>query len=137
LKASVRHQRLQEKLFDSSEQEKVLVIIDVEQFAECNAGEAFERTLEVAASLVVAYGQRGCSTGFLTNGKLQGAPPFLPITKNRYQVSHIMDALARLQMQPAETTATYLAARYSSPMEQVACTLPFRKMTQRAWRWQI
>ena len=39
-KASARYQRLQEKVFDSSEQEKVLFLIDVGEFAKvpCRRG---------------------------------------------------------------------------------------------------
>ena len=52
-KASARHNRLQEKIFEPSEQEKVLLVVEVDQFAQNSAGASFERTLEVGASLAV------------------------------------------------------------------------------------
>ena len=36
-KASARHHRLQEKVFESTEQEKILLVVDVDQFVKAEA----------------------------------------------------------------------------------------------------
>jgi uncharacterized protein (DUF58 family) len=103
-KASARHNRLQEKVFEPTQQEKVLLVVDVDRFAEHRAEEAFERALEVVASLAVRLDRQGCSVGFLTNGDMaQGASPIVSITKNPQQLHNILEALARLAMTPKET----------------------------------
>jgi uncharacterized protein (DUF58 family) len=45
-KASARHLRLQEKIFEPSEQEKVLLTLDVGSFGESNQKECFEHSLK-------------------------------------------------------------------------------------------
>jgi len=98
-KASARHHRLQEKLFEPTAQEKVLLIVDVDQFAKRNAEEAFERTLEIVASLAVRLDQRNCPVGLLTNGVTTGEDRTLvPVARNPQKLSAILEMLARLQM---------------------------------------
>jgi uncharacterized protein (DUF58 family) len=97
-KASARHNRLQEKVFEPSEQEKVLLVVEVDQFAGNNAGESFERTLEVVASFAVQLDQKGYAVGFATNGVVEGGPTILPIGRNPQQVASILEVLARLKM---------------------------------------
>ena len=97
-KASARHNRLQEKAFEPSEQEKALLVVDVGQFAENSAAEGFEHTLEAVASLAVQFDQRGYAVGFVTNGVVEGGPTILPIARNPQQLSSILEVLARLQM---------------------------------------
>lgn len=102
-KASARHHRLQEKIFESTEQEKILFIIDVDQFTDAHA-EAFERCLEVAASLAVKFDRRGCAVGLITNGAMAGgAATFVPVARSSRQVPAILEALARLEMRPRGT----------------------------------
>jgi uncharacterized protein (DUF58 family) len=97
-KASARHNSLQEKVFEPSEQLKALFVIDVDQFGEKNAAEEFEHTLEAVASLAVQFDQRGYAMGFVTNGVVQGGPTILPIARNPQQLPTILEVLARLQM---------------------------------------
>ena len=100
-KASARHNRLQEKIFEPSEQEKVLLVVEVDQFAQNSAGASFERTLEVVASLAVRLDQRGYAVGLVTNGVfVGGGPTILPIAKGPQQLPGILEALARLHMEP-------------------------------------
>jgi hypothetical protein len=92
---------LQEKLFEPSAQEKVLIVVDVDQFAKRNAEEAFERTLEIAASLAVRLDQRNCAVGLLTNGAIIGEDRAIaPVARNPRKLSSILELLARLQMKP-------------------------------------
>ena len=99
-KASARHNRLQEKIFEPSEQEKVLMAVEVSLFSENNAEEGFEHTLEVVASLAVRLDQQGFAVGLVTNGAVDGgSPTIVPIARNPGQLPAILEALARLHME--------------------------------------
>lgn len=99
-KASVRHHRLQEKVFEPTEQEKVLLVVDVDQFATRKAEAEFEQVLEIVASLAVRMDKRGYALGLVTNGALVGGgPAIVPIARNRQQLPAILEVLARLQME--------------------------------------
>jgi len=99
-KASARHNRLQEKIFEPSEQEKVLLAVEVSHFSDNSAEEGFEHTLEVVASLAVRLDQRGFSVGLVTNGVVdEGGPTIVPIARNPGQLPAILEALAKLHMQ--------------------------------------
>jgi uncharacterized protein (DUF58 family) len=99
-KASARHHRMQEKVFEPTEQEKVLLVVDVDQFASHQAEEEFESTLEIVASLAVRMDKRGYALGLVTNGAIVGGgPAIVPIARNRQQLPAILEILARLQME--------------------------------------
>lgn len=101
-KASARHQRLQEKIFDSSVQEKILFLIDVEGFAKAQAEGPFERGLEIIASLAMQFDRRGCAIGLLTNGVVRGSSPSVTISRNSHQLSNVLEILARIQLEYRE-----------------------------------
>jgi uncharacterized protein (DUF58 family) len=101
-KASARHQRLQKKVFDSSVQEKILFLIDVEGFAKANAEESFEWGLEVIASLAMQFDRRGCAIGLLTNGVVKGSSSSVAISRSSQQVSTVLETLARLRLECRE-----------------------------------
>jgi uncharacterized protein (DUF58 family) len=109
-KASARHCRLQEKIFESTEQEKVILIVDVEQFANNSAEEAFEQTLEVAASMAVHLKRHGSAVGFAANGVMTGkdASPVVPISRSSAQVTSVLEAMARLKMETREPLIDFL-----------------------------
>lgn len=98
-KASARHNRLQEKVFEPSAQEKILLMLDVASFKEHNARDDFERTLEAVASMAVQCDKKGYASGFLTNGVIKGASGFLPVSRGQKKLSAILENLARLQME--------------------------------------
>jgi len=99
-KASARHHRLQEKIFDPTEQEKVLLVVDVDPFARNKADEEFEHTLEIVASLAMRLDKKGYAIGLVTNGvTVGGGPTSVPITRNVKQLPAILEVLARLQME--------------------------------------
>lgn len=101
-KASARHNQLQEKVFESTVQEKVLLVADVEAFAQHAAAEDFERTLEVIASLAVRFEKRGHAVGFVTNGVAKGKnAAIVPVSRNDMQLAGILEILACLEMKPA------------------------------------
>ena len=98
-KASARHNRLQQKIFEPTEQEKTLLILDVEQFVGKHAEAEFEHTLEIVASLAVRLDQQGYAVGLVTNGAIvEGGPTILPVSRNPQQLAAILEVLARLQM---------------------------------------
>jgi uncharacterized protein (DUF58 family) len=101
-KASARHHRLQEKIFDPSEQEKVLLALDVQSYGQSEAWPELERALEVVASLAVEFDRRASAFGFACNARMVGgAGPILSVAGHRHQVSALLDLLARIQ--PAAT----------------------------------
>jgi uncharacterized protein (DUF58 family) len=100
-KASARHHRLQEKVFEPTVQEKVLLVVDVSSFADGEAEQEFERVLQVAASMAVRLDQQGHSVGLVANGVTNGGvPPVIPVTRNDQQLPAILEVLARLEMKP-------------------------------------
>jgi uncharacterized protein (DUF58 family) len=99
-KASARHNRIQEKLCEPTEQEKILIVLDVSRFAEVRALEEFERIIEVAASYAVWLDQQGHAVGFATNATLAGGgSSVIPITRSPMQLSLILETLARVTME--------------------------------------
>jgi uncharacterized protein (DUF58 family) len=101
-KASARHHRLQEKLFEPTAEEKVLLIVDVASFAKSCAEEAFERTLEIVASVALKLDRRNCAVGLLTNGLITGEDrATAPLSRSPGKMSSILECLARLQMKAA------------------------------------
>lgn len=107
-KASARHNRLQEKVFEPSEQEKVLLVVEVSQFERDNASESFERTLEVVGSLAAQYHQKGYALGLVTNGVVEGGPPIMPMGRSPQQLPSILAILARLKMRASGKLADTL-----------------------------
>jgi len=101
-KATARHHKLQEKIFEPSAQEKVLLVVDVVSFARQGAEEAFERMLEAAASVAVRFSERGCAVGLVTNGRMTGEGPFIvSVARNPSQLTILLEVLARVRMKPA------------------------------------
>ncbi|CAB1078469.1 hypothetical protein D1AOALGA4SA_6208 [Olavius algarvensis Delta 1 endosymbiont] len=98
-KASARLNSLQEKLCEPAAQEKVLLIVAVDDFQENQARAEFEKLLEVAASAAVNFDRAGFAVGLVTNGKLNGGgSPVLQIGRGERQIPKILETLARLQM---------------------------------------
>jgi hypothetical protein len=99
-KASARYSRLQEKLFEPSGQEKILLLLDVAPFARQKASEEFEQTIEIAASLAVSSERKGYAVGLLSNGNLVGGKPAMcSIGRGPSPLPILLETLARLQME--------------------------------------
>jgi uncharacterized protein (DUF58 family) len=100
-KATARHHRLQEKLFEPTEQEKILLAVDVEGFAQHGARPEFERMLEAAASVAVRLDREGSAVGLIANGVVEGGgDSMVPIGRHPRQLPSILELLARLSMTP-------------------------------------
>lgn len=98
-KASARHDRLQEKVFESTVQEKILLVIDVEPFESHEMEDAFEGVLEIVASLAVRLDKQGHAVGLVTNGGVNGkSSTIIPAARHEQQVSTLLEVLARLEM---------------------------------------
>jgi uncharacterized protein (DUF58 family) len=98
-KASARHLRLQEKLFEPSEQGRIMMVLDAGTFEKDQAVDPFEYTLEVIASLILQWTEISLAVGFMTNGTTQeGDFAGVPTGRSPKQLSTILEVLARLQM---------------------------------------
>jgi len=105
-KASARHLRLQEKIFEPSEQAKVLLTLDVGSFEKSNQEECFEQTLEVVASMAVKLDDLGYAVGLTTNGTLKGGnSTVVPLARGPRQIPAILETLARMQTMPNKAMA--------------------------------
>ncbi|WP_419660470.1 conserved uncharacterized protein, DUF58 [Desulfosarcina variabilis str. Montpellier] len=98
-KASARHMRLQEKVFEPSAQTKVLLLLDVASFADQHAHEAFEHSIEVLASLAVQCERNGYAFGFSTNGHVGKSAVRLSVSHGNRKLSAVLTVLARLRME--------------------------------------
>jgi uncharacterized protein (DUF58 family) len=115
-KASARHNRIQEKLCEPTEQEKILILLDASPFAEVRTEEAFESLIEAAASYAVWLDQRGQAVGFATNAALAGGgSAIIPISHNPMQLALILEALARVTMDSEERLTDILSRGTHQP----------------------
>ena len=132
-KASARHNRLQEKVFDPSEQTKALLVIDVEGFSINGAEDAFEQAIEIAASMALALDRKGYAIGFATNGVLTGGgASILPIARNPQQLPAVLEAMARMGIEPQRDLNSTLRQELSLPWG-VSCVLFTYEMDDRAF----
>lgn len=106
-KASARRNRLQEKIFEPSEQAKILIVVDVDGYAENYAHDDFEQTLEVAASLAIECDRQTFAIGLATNGMVQGSRlSVFPPVHGPLQLARILETLAGLTMDVRENIST-------------------------------
>jgi len=99
-KASARRHVLQEKVFEPTEQEKVLFIVGVEGFARSGASYEFERSLEAVASLAVSFDKQGIAMGFATDAVLTGkTAPARSVKRDPGHLQAILETLARSSME--------------------------------------
>lgn len=115
-KTSARHNRLQEKLCEPAEQEKILFILDVDRFEAENGEERFEKTLEVIASLVLQLDRRGIAVGFITNGHITGGKPkIVPLSRSPRQIASVLETLARVSLEATRPVTEIVSRGYRIP----------------------
>ncbi|MGD9300048.1 MAG: DUF58 domain-containing protein [Desulfobacterales bacterium] len=120
-KASARHLRLQEKIFEPSEQEKVLLTLEVGSFERDSQRNGFERTLEVVASLAVRLDNLGYAVGLVANGTLKGDNSAeIPPSRGPRQVPAILEALARIQATP-DKALTKVIQKFLGSQRGISC----------------
>jgi len=128
-KATARHQRLQEKVFDSSVQEKILFLVDSAGFVEFNAEESFELGLEVIASLAMQFDRRGCAIGLLTNAVVSGSSSSVAISRSPQQLSAVLEALARIRLEYKEGLVNIIKTSGVVPWGTTCVCLTFSEVT--------
>ena len=120
-KASARHARLQEKVFEPSQQGKIMMVLEVDGFSNNSLEHDFERTLEVIASLCLQLETSGLAVGFATNGSAIGGDfSLIPTGQGPQQVPDILEALARVQIHPEKTLAQTLQ-KAVLPIRGISC----------------
>jgi len=99
-KASARHGRLQEKVFQPSTQRKIILCVDAASYTAKQAEDDFERTLEVVGSLALRLVRQGQSVGLATDAPTEdGGPTILAPAMGPVQASSILEALAGLKFE--------------------------------------
>ena len=132
-KASARTNRLVEKLFESSEQERVLLVLQAAHFAEDETGQAFERALEVAASLAVALEQRGVPVGLATSCALTGpGVPVVHASRAPGHLQNLLELLARAQPVVAHDLGVLLRQRAGGAATTTVVCLCYRLAAEHA-----
>jgi len=120
-KASARHLRLQEKIFEPSEQARILLTLDVASFEKSNHPECFEHTLEVLASLAVRFDRMGYAVGFAANGILKGGrSAVVPLIRGHRQIPAILETLARIQAKPDGSIAQVIT-QFPGSQRSISC----------------
>jgi uncharacterized protein (DUF58 family) len=115
-KASAHHNRMVEKLCESTEQEKVLLLLRADGFA----ADAFESCLEVAASLAATLDRQGLSVGLTSNARLQnGEHAQLKTSSHPGQLANLLELLARVEAVPARGLLSALQASRLPPLVSV------------------
>ena len=116
-KASARHNKLQEKLFEATEQEKLLFILEVDGFIENNDEQALERTIEILASLAIEFDTRHYAVGFLTNCFMKAAGPvFLPANRAVNHIPTLLEMLAKIDLKKTCPIADLLQYKTYFPL---------------------
>lgn len=96
-KATARHHKLQEKIFEVTEQEKIFIILEADGFLDQPDEAAFERTIEVIASLSFEMDAHNYEIGFLTNCAMNGSGPhFLSPARKPGHLSNYFEMLAKI-----------------------------------------
>ncbi len=108
-KASARYGSLKEKIFDPSEEVKVLIAIEAGGFSRLDDQESFEKAIEAAASIAVHLDSEGFAAGFVTNASLEGGGnPVIPPGRSPLQLSMMLETMARMRMESATGLADAL-----------------------------
>jgi uncharacterized protein (DUF58 family) len=126
-KASARHHRLQEKLLEPAEQNKVMFILDVGEFKEENAHEDFERAIEVLASLAVELDSQKYAIGFITNGlPAHAVTPLLPTVRKPGQITALLESLAHTQNRPMFAMENFFKQNAKLPADAIGIYFSYR-----------
>ena len=112
-KASARHQRWQEKLFEPAAQPRIVLALDVAGFERHTAADAFEDTLEIIGALAGQWFRRGVHVGFVSNGAVTGRnAAVLPAAGDSKQAGALLEMLARLQMKSGGRITEHVSQRH-------------------------
>jgi len=110
-KTSARHNRLQEKMFEPTGQEKTLFLVDVAGYALENAQTEFETMLEAVASIAALSDRRGFMFGLAANGLMRPSGlPVLPVACGSDHFARFLEMTARMTMEPVNDLADILSS---------------------------
>ncbi len=133
-KASARHNRLQEKILEPAEQDKVLLVLDVEPFFEHEAHDEFERTVEALAALAAELESQHYASGFVTNaGGNEYADFFLPIARRPGHLAALLEILAKVEIRPKDALATVLERVQDPPADAICIYFSYQSHTGKTW----
>jgi uncharacterized protein (DUF58 family) len=115
-KASARRRVLQEKVFEPTEQEKVLFVVAVEDFELSGASDALERSLEAVASMATLFDRDGVATGFVTDSAIEGGAAYLrSVRRDAGHLQSLLETLARIRMEKGRDIMDGLRGMNSLP----------------------
>lgn len=115
-KASARRHVLQEKVFEPTEQEKVLFVVAVQDFELSGASDALERSLEAVASMATLFDREGIATGFVTDSAIEGGAAYLrSVRRDAGHLQSLLETLARIRMEKGRDIMEALRGMNSLP----------------------
>jgi uncharacterized protein (DUF58 family) len=97
-KATARHDKLQEKIFEVTEQEKLLIVLEADGFVKHQDETVFEQAIEAIGALSFEMDARHYAMGFMTNCGMHGdGPRMLKPGRNPRHLPRLFEMLARIQ----------------------------------------
>ncbi len=97
-KATARHHKLQEKVFEISEQEKLYLVLEGDGFFESADETAFEKAISAIASLSLLWAGQNYAVGFLTNCAMyQNGPNMLAPERRPNHLPRLFEMLAKVE----------------------------------------
>ncbi|MCP4694751.1 MAG: DUF58 domain-containing protein, partial [Desulfobacterales bacterium] len=120
-KASARHGRLQEKIFEPAEQDKALLVLDAALFSQRDARDEFERAIEALAAVAAELESQNYAVGFITNadGRNRNGDFFLPVARRPGHLSALLEILARIELRSTEKMSTLLDRARGLPADAI------------------
>lgn len=94
-KASARLGVLQEKIFEPTTHQKIFFLVDGEGFRRAEDNPGFETALEMTASLLARFAERGASFALATDRRVEGFPAVLPLGRGPEHLGMALELLAR------------------------------------------
>lgn len=102
-KASARLGVLQEKIFEPTTHQKVFFLVEGEGFRRAEDSPGFESALEMTASLLARFAERGASFALATDRRVQGYPAVLPLGRGPEHLGMALELLARCGFDHGQT----------------------------------
>lgn len=115
-KASARHNRLQEKIYDMTEGEEIFMMFDGEGFVNSGDRKAFEHAISVIGSLALLLYRNHYTMGFMTNCfvKARGAGILMPENKSGF-LSILFETLAKIDYRTVNSMKGLLEKEDAGP----------------------
>ena len=105
-KSSAKYNVLKEKVFDSAEKEKLLIIFDVNNYQDF---ELFEKSVETAASFILMPEMRKKAAGLLTNGSIyNNRNSFIPVSSGSQQHMILLETLTGIKQKKGKSISEIL-----------------------------